>query len=377
MPFTRPGGGSGQEPTFSWTGRNFSLVKPLCLIIPNPTTVHPGGRTPSALAPYLPPLLAAATVLVLTALAEWWHERKVARLARLAFGPSAAARTWTKTAPLLRVLALAAFTWGFAVMYQLHLAAGKDGRPEPKESPRLIFVADLSPSMLLQDAGPEGKQTRRERMRAEVESILMRVGGDLRYGVIAFYTDAKPVVMDARDPALVRNVFDGLPISYVMKAGTTDLGTAITAAVKLVDPLPARSVRLVIFTDGDTTPLQPIPPRPASVSQVLVLGLGNPRKGTFIDGHQSRQDPDVLRSLAAALRGEYLDINEKHLPTPKLGDLVVITPPPHPGLTLEEWALLAMAVGAALAALLPVALELAGTDWRVFAPTRGEGGDAR
>ena len=32
---------------------------------------------------------------------------------------------------------------------------------------------------------------------------------------------------------------------------------------------------------------------------------------------------------------------------------------------------------AALAALLPVALELAGTDWRVFAPTRGEGADVR
>ena len=372
MPFPRPGGGAGQEPTFSRTGRNFSLVKRLCLAIPNPTTVRPGGRTPSALAPYLPPLLAAATVLLLAALAEWWHARKVARLARLAFGPAAAARPWTKAVPLLRVLALAAFTWGLAVMYQLHLAAGKDGRPAPKESPRLIFIADLSPSMLLKDAGPEGKQTRRERMREEVESILMRVGGDLRYGVIGFYTDAKPVVMDARDPELVRNVLNGLPISYVMKSGTTDLGTAVSSAIQFVAPMPERSVRLVIFTDGDTTPLQPIPPRPASVAQVLVLGVGNPRKGTFIDGHQSRQDPDVLRSLAGALRGEYLDINEKHLPTPKLGDLVVVTPPPHRGLTLEEWALLAMAVGAAVLALLPAALEWAGTDWRVV-PARRAG----
>jgi len=329
------------------------------------------------LAPYQPPLLAAATVLLLATLAEWWHARKVARLARLAFGPAAAARAWTKVVPFLRVLALAAFAWGLAVMYQLHLAAGKDGRPPPKESPRLIFVADLSPSMLLKDAGPDGKQTRRERMREEVESILMRVGGDLRYGVIGFYTDAKPVVMDARDPELVRNVFNGLPITYVMKAGSTDLGTAVASAVKLVAPLPERSVRLVVFTDGDTTPMQPIPPRPASVAQVLVLGVGNPRKGTFIDGHQSRQDPDVLRSLAGALRGEYHDINEKHLPTPKLGDLVVVTPPPHRGLTLEEWALLAMAVGAAVAALLPVALEWAGTDWRVVAARTGGEGPAR
>ena len=163
---------------------NFSLVNGLCLAIPNLAPSTP--RSPPAfLAPHLPPLLAAATVLLLAALAEWWHARKVARLARLAFGPAAAARAWTKAVPFLRVLALAAFTWGLAVMYQLHLAAGKDGRPEPKESPRLIFIADLSPSMLLKDAGPEGKQTRRERMREEVESILMRVGGDLRYGVVS------------------------------------------------------------------------------------------------------------------------------------------------------------------------------------------------
>jgi Ca-activated chloride channel family protein len=325
------------------------------------------------LVPLLPSLLAAAAVLVLTALAEWLHARRVRRLARLAFGPAAAARPWTRLVPFLRVLALAAFAWGLTVMIQLHRAAAKDGAPPPKEATRLIFVADLSPSMLLKDAGPQGKQTRRERMREEVESILMRVGGDLRYGVIGFYSDAKPVVMDARDPELVRNVFNGLPIAYVMKSGPTDLGTAVAAAVKLVAPCPERSVRLVIFTDGDTTPLQPLPPRPASVAQVLVLGVGNPHKGSFIDGHQSRQDGDVLRSLAAALRGDYVDINEKHLPTARLGDLVVVTPPPHRGLTLEEWALLAMALGAAVAALLPVALELGGTDWRVVAPTRGEG----
>lgn len=298
-------------------------------------------------------------------------------MARLAFGPAAAARRWTVLAPFLRVAAFTAFAWGLTVMILLHRAAAKDGASAPKEATRLVFVADLSPSMLLKDAGPQGKQTRRERMREEVESILMRVGGDLRYGVIGFYTDAKPVVMDARDPELVRNVFNGLPISYVMKAGPTDLGTAVAAAVKLVAPLPERSVRLVVFTDGDTTPLQPIPPRPASISQVLVLGVGNPHKGSFIDGHQSRQDGDVLRSLAASLRGDYLDINEKHLPTAKLGDLVVVTPPPHRGLTLEEWALLAMTLGAAVAALLPVALEFAGTDWRVVAPTRGEGEGAR
>ncbi|MEY3851254.1 MAG: hypothetical protein RI910_234 [Verrucomicrobiota bacterium] len=311
------------------------------------------------------PLPAAILVLLLSALAEALHARRVRVAARLAFGPEGASRGWTLIAPFLRCFALAAFAWGLAVMWQLHQAA-KDGKPaETKEPVRLIFVADLSPSMYLKDAGPEGKQTRQERMREEVETVLMRVGGDLRYGVIGFYTEAHSVVMDAHDPELVRNVFNGLPLQYVMKSGSTDLGTAINAAVKVVEGMPAQTVRLVVFTDGDTIPLQPILPRPKSVKEVLVLGVGNPRKGTFIAGHQSRQDAEVLATVARALRGSYFDVNEKHLPTAALGDLVQRTPLPKSGLNLAQWAVLAMALGSAILALLPVALQVAGSRWRV------------
>jgi len=311
------------------------------------------------------PLPAAFLVLLLSALAEALHARRVRVAARLAFGPEGASRGWTIIAPFLRCIALAAFAWGLAVMWQLHQAA-KDGKPaDTKEPVRLVFVADLSPSMYLKDAGPEGKQTRQERMREEVEAVLMRVGGDLRYGVIGFYTEAHSVVMDARDPELVRNVFNGLPLQYVMKAGSTDLGTAINAAVKVVDGMPAQTVRLVVFTDGDTIPLQPILPRPKSVKDVLVLGVGNPRKGTFIAGHQSRQDAEVLATVARSLRGSYFDVNEKHLPTAALGDLVQRTPLPKSGLDLAQWAVLAMALGSAILALLPVALQYAGSRWRV------------
>lgn len=320
------------------------------------------------------PLHAALLVLLLSALAEAWHARRVRVTARLAFGPEGAARRWTVVAPILRCLALTAFAWGLAVMWQLHQAA-KDGKPaDTKEPARLVFVADLSPSMYLKDAGPAGKQTRQERMREEVEAVLMRVGGDLRYGVIGFYTEAHSVVMDARDPELVRNVFNGLPVQYVMKAGSTDLGTAINAAVKVVDGLPAQTVRLIVFTDGDTVPLQPILPRPKSVKDVLVLGVGNPRKGTFIAGHQSRQDAEVLATVARALRGAYHDVNEKHLPTDALGDLVLRTPVPKSGLDLAQLAVLAMMLGSAVLALLPVALQYFGAAWKVVrADAAGEG----
>jgi Ca-activated chloride channel family protein len=322
------------------------------------------------------PVYAALLVLLLSALAEALHARRVRVAARLAFGPEGRSRGWTVIAPLLRCLSLAAFAWGLAVTWQLHLAA-KDGKPvETAEPTRLVFVADLSPSMYLKDAGPEGKVTRQQRMREEVEAVLMRVGGDLRYGVVGFYTEARSVVMDARDPELVRNVFDGLPVQYVMKPGSTDLGAAINAAVKVVAPLPEKTVRLVIFTDGDTVPLQPILPRPKSVKDVLVLGVGDSRKGTFIAGHQSRQDAEVLASVARALRGAYYDVNEKHLPTDALGDLVRRTPPAKSGLSLAQLAVLAMLLGSAVLALLPVALQYFGTRWKVVHrdEAAGEGG---
>ena len=336
-------------------------------------TYFPGDGYPAA---PMNPVYAALLVLLLSALAEALHARRVRVAARLAFGPEGQPGRWTVVAPCLRCLSLAAFAWGLAVTWQLHQAA-KDGKPaEAAEPARLVFVADLSPSMYLKDAGPEGKVTRQQRMREEVEAVLMRVGGDLRYGVVGFYTEARSVVMDARDPELVRNVFDGLPVQYVMKPGSTDLGAAINAAVKVVAPLPEKTVRLVIFTDGDTVPLQPILPRPKSVKDVLVLGVGDPRKGTFIAGHQSRQDAEVLANVARALRGAYYDVNEKHLPTDALGDLVRRTPPAKSGLSLAQLAVLAMLLGSAALALLPVALQYFGTGWKVVRrdEAAGEGG---
>ena len=312
------------------------------------------------------PLVAAFAVLLFASLAEWLHARRIRAVGRLAFGPAGAAHRWTRTVPALRSLSLAAFTWGLATLLMLKFApaegGGNGGR---KEATRLVFVADLSPSMYLVDAGRDGKQTRQERMREVVEAILQRVSGNLRFGVIAFYTDSMPVVMEARDPELVRNVFNGLPVACAMPLGQTDLGQAMNAAVKLVNDFPEGSTRLVICTDGDSVNLVPITPRPKSVKEVFVLGIGNPHKGTFIDGHQSRQEGDTLQTVASALKGTYVDVNERHLPTEALGDLVVTAPLRKRGLSLGELAVLAMAAGAAVLALIPVALEFFGSDWKV------------
>lgn len=316
----------------------------------------------------MPPLLVALLVLLLVSLAEWLHGRRIQVVARLTFGPKARSLPWTRAVPGLKAVGLSAFAWGLTTLWLLKLEAPDAASARERqdaEATRLVFVADLSPSMFLADAGPEGALTRHARMREVVEAILQRVSGNLRFGVIAFYTDALPVVMEARDPELVRNVFNGLPLTYAMPEGKTDLGTAVNRTMELVADQPRDSTRVILLTDGDSTPLAPILPCPASVRELLVLGVGNPRKGSYIDGHQSRQEAGILRSVAGALGGVYHDVNETQLATDALGDLVVPLALPQRGLTQAQWAVLAMLLGALLNALIPVALEFFGTGWRL------------
>jgi Ca-activated chloride channel family protein len=324
------------------------------------------------------PIVSALVIFVLTAVAEWLHVRRIRAAGRLAFGPTGRPHAWTGVLPFLRPLCLSAFAWGLATLVMLKLApadaGGKSGAD--KEATRLVFVADLSPSMYLVDAGPEGKLSRQMRMKDVVDGILQRVSGNLRFGVIGFYTESLPVVMEARDPELVRNVFNGLPLSYAMPLGQTDLGQAVNAALKLVADFPEGSTRLVIFTDGDSVGLAPIALRPKSIKEIFVLGLGNPHKGSFIDGHLSRQESDTLRMLATDLMATYTDVNEKHLPTSALGDLVVTAPPPNRGLTLAELAVLAMVLSALIYSLIPVTLEFFGSDWKVGRPERDADAEA-
>ena len=156
------------------------------------------------------PLATALAVLLLTALAEWLHVRRIRAVGRLAFGPAGRGRAWTAWVPWLRPLAYAAFAWGLAVMVQLHFAEQDGQKPSAKEPARLIFVADLSPSMKLKDAGPNQQQTRAERAATLLQSFFERVPMEqVRLSVIATYTSAKPVVIDTYRAGLRQAMANG------------------------------------------------------------------------------------------------------------------------------------------------------------------------
>ena len=235
-----------------------------------------------------------------------------------------------------------------------------------KQRRHVLIVLDVSPSMRLKDAGPNADQTRRKRAADVMESFFQRVPIEIYLiSVVACYNGAKPVVVDTKDMDVIRNIFGDLPLQYAFPAGKTDLFSGLTEAAKIAQPWQPRSTLLLLVSDGDTVSATGMPRMPASIADVLVVGVGDPRSGSFIDGKMSRQDAGTLRQIAARLGGTYHDGNQKHLGSELLAQLSVIPrKSAFERLTQREYALLACGLGAAVLAFLPVLLHFHGTRWQ-------------
>jgi Ca-activated chloride channel family protein len=312
-------------------------------------------------------VLAAAAAAVLATAAELLHAGRVRKVAVLAFGPSRRPLAWAYLAPLLRVAGLAAVCWGLLTLYFLPPQAHRAGAVKPHEVRRLVLVLDVSPSMKLKDAGPQQKQRRDERAADLLKSFFDRVQKErYRTTVIATYSEAKPVVQDTTDLEVVRNILTDLPLAQAFKAGPTNLFAGLEEAAKIAKPWPPGSAVLMIVSDGgDPVPGAKLPKLPDSIGHTVVVGVGSPTVGKFIDGVLSRQDVPSLRQAAARLHGTYHNGNEKQLPTELVNE--VNQPPGGPApepWTRREYALLAVGAGTATLAALPALLQLFGTLWR-------------
>jgi len=320
--------------------------------------------------PNLAAVPAAIIVCLAALIAELWHARRCAAVGRLAFGPDGVPRAWVRGVPVLRALAAGAAAWGLALLAlsaaePLDAAGDSVDGVEAKDLQRVVLLLDVSPSMVITDAGPNRDLERRQRVREVVEQIFPRIAmGRTRFSIVAFFTAARPVVVDASDVNVVRNVLDGLPLIWAFEPGQTQLIEGLKAVEELARDWPPQSTSLFICTDGDTTDLSLLPKMPRSIRQIKILAVGDPIVGTFIDNHDSRQQAGVLRRLAAELGGAYYDVNSRHLPTTSLTDLA-FTPPPPPrrGWSWKELALVAVGASAAVLLLLPIALEYTGCGW--------------
>ena len=311
--------------------------------------------------------LVACTVLFLAAGAELLHVARSRRIAPLAFGPRRRPMAWVYTAPMLRVFAVTAVTWGLITLMMLPPRVHQIGEKIPDHEMRhLVIVLDVSPSMRLQDGGPEKKQSRRQRVYSLMDSFFKRVAlPEHKISVIAVYNGAKPVVEDTRDFEVVRNILNDLPMEYAFKSGKTDIFRGLELAAKTARPWRPNSTTIILLSDGDTVPATGMPKMPAAVRDVVVVGVGDHVQGKFIDGRQSRQDASTLRQIAVRLKGDYHNGNEKHISTAIVKKLSQVRGSGKlEALTRREYALITCGTGAAIYALLPLLLQFGGTTWR-------------
>src|SRR5262249_3591753 len=159
------------------------------------------------------------------------------------------------------------------------------------------------------DSGREKALRRRDRVLEVVEGIFSRIAlGRTRFSVVVFFTSARPVVVDAADVAVVRNILDNLPLVWSFAPGKTDLFEGLRLAGDLTKDWPTQSTTLLLCTDGDTIDFTQVPKLPRSIRKLEILAVGDPQVGTFIDNHDSRQQAGVLRRLAAELHGSYYNV---------------------------------------------------------------------
>ncbi|MCX6876117.1 MAG: VWA domain-containing protein [Verrucomicrobia bacterium] len=316
----------------------------------------------------------ALAIAALAVLGEWLHARRVARLSRLAFGPDNRPRRWTKLAPPMRVLALAGVVWSLFTLIAFNsLSRDRDRRAAVTR--HLMVLLDVSPSMQLADAGEGGGQRRAARAAEVLKSVLNRVPGDnVRFSAASFYTEARMLARECQDRELMVHFAAEVPFFYTYKPGKTDLLKSLNQAGGFMQDWPRKSTTLLVISDGDSVPPAGLKPMPSAVADVLFVGVGETGRGTFIDGHLSRQDGATLSQLARRLGGKYFDGNLRQLPSDALQKLNAADP------RGAKWqadrrlvALAVLGVSAALLCLVPILLEFFGSAWKPAPPAaRGE-----
>ena len=308
---------------------------------------------------------AALGAFLLSVFAEWLHARRVKRLGRLAFGPDAKPRAWTLIAPPLRVIAFTGVIWAFVVLIAFEGSSRLHER-NAAATRHLMVLLDVSPSMELKDAGDDGAQSRRNRAATLLKSVMERANSEqTRITMACFYSDAMLLCKEVSDRELIWNFADNLPLHIAYKPGKTSLLKSLNTAEGFIKDLPRKSVTFLVLTDGDTVPASGLKPMPSSVVDLLIVGVGNASRGTFIDGHQSRQDNAQLTQLARRLGGQFHDGNSKQIPS---GMLRHLTAPDERSdkfqISVRTLAIITLAVGVSLLCLLPMLLETFGSGWK-------------
>ncbi|MCD6454187.1 MAG: VWA domain-containing protein [Candidatus Aminicenantes bacterium] len=226
----------------------------------------------------------------------WWKKRNI-------FKQTRNLPLLEKEYPLLRKffllfaliflsIALLSPTWG-------------EGRKKVESSGKdVIFVLDLSNSMLCQDVSP----SRLKISKFLIEEIVRRGGGDDRFALIGFASEGRIFSPFTSSREGFLKILDFLEPD-VLRQGT-DINAALKKVLKLIEKSPKRGKTVVILTDGefhgenweDTA---------ASLSKsgvkTFVVGVGTASGGNIVLSDGSIKMDSLGREVITALRKEEIE----------------------------------------------------------------------
>jgi Ca-activated chloride channel family protein len=186
-------------------------------------------------------------------------------------------------------------------------------------SAEIMFVLDVSKSMLAEDAAP----SRLERAKAEIRDLVRLLAGH-RLGLIAFAGRSSVVCPLTPDHGFFRLVLDSVSTGTVTRGGTR-IGDALRRAVEGFAPGGAAKA-IVLVTDGEdheSYPLEAAKEAREHGVRVIAIGFGSEEgseilvtdpktgeRGPLRDRAgkpvRSRLDGETLRKIALETEGVYI-----------------------------------------------------------------------
>lgn len=196
---------------------------------------------------------------------------------------------------------------------------GKESREVPQKGIEVMFVLDVSRSMLAEDASPN----RLTRAKQQIKDMVDEMAGD-RVGLVCFAGQTRQSVPLTSHYEDFKQTLDSVG-PYTVRRGGSRLGDAITAAANGFLNKTNEHKAIVIFTDGEDQESDPVAVAKKLYAdrgiRIFTVGLGDMDQGARVpesddgqggyveyQGQQvwSKMNGAVLQQIAEDTQGAYV-----------------------------------------------------------------------
>jgi Ca-activated chloride channel homolog len=205
------------------------------------------------------------------------------------------------------------FTFIFLILAILRPVSNPRLKDVEQSGRNLVFVIDVSRSMLAEDLAPN----RLERARYDILNSMDALSGN-RVALVAFAGSPVLKCPLTLDYSYFSQALSDLGINSVSRGGT-NLGDAVRIVIDdLFDPEDRQAMDIILITDGedqDSFPLQSAARAGQEGIRIIALGLGDQESGAAVPSEDetetlsyqnepvySRADMETLNEMAAASR---------------------------------------------------------------------------